>query len=473
LLDQGVAQIGRSGLGSADEILGRVMRECPRSAAPVAELAAVRFAQERWDDAEDLAARAVSIDQSNAFAWDVLGSARFVRDDAAGALSAWNRADKPTIDSVVIDGLSRTRYSLVAQFTGLAPNTMLTARAYRRAVRRLRELPDQLAVRVNYAPEADGFATVRVAVAERGARPYWISVGARAAIAREARATLPGWTGQGEVWTGTWRWWSNRPRVGLEFSAPRVGLLQGVSRASGSWERETYAIGVTSPTIETRVRGAFSIADWLAPDLRYQLSAGIDSWNGSRRTTSIGGGLERRFLGDRLALAANGEYFASLGAGPSFTTASLAARYRTSRRDVALVHTVHGGLDLAGTHAPLATWSGAGDGMARPHLLRAHPLLLDDVLSGPVFGRRLLYVSAESRRWLSGPELIRLGVAGFADVASAAHRLDGDDALTHVDAGIGIRLRLPGAGNGIVRADYARGLRDGRQRVSIGIVAED
>jgi outer membrane translocation and assembly module TamA len=69
--------------------------------------------------------------------------------------------------------------------------------------------------------------------------------------------------------------------------------------------------------------------------------------------------------------------------------------------------------------------------------------------------------------------LIRLGVAGFADVASAAHRLDGDDALTHVDAGIGIRLRLPGAGNGIVRADYARGLRDGRQRVSIGIVAED
>ena len=34
----------------------------------------------------------------------------------------------------------------------------------------------------------------------------------------------------------------------------------------------------------------------------------------------------------------------------------------------------------------------------------------------------------------------------------------------HLDLGAGVRLRLPGAGNGMVRADYAVGLRDGQQR---------
>jgi outer membrane translocation and assembly module TamA len=68
--------------------------------------------------------------------------------------------------------------------------------------------------------------------------------------------------------------------------------------------------------------------------------------------------------------------------------------------------------------------------------------------------------------------LVRLGIAGFADVAAASRRLQADDAVMHVDAGVGLRLRLPGTSNGLVRADYARGLRDGRQTVSVGIIAE-
>jgi hypothetical protein len=470
MLNQAVEEIGRTGLPSADNILSGVIRECPESAAPLAELAAIRFAQERWDDAEVLAERAVNIDESYAYAWDVLGSARFIRDDAAGALNAWNMAGKPTLDSVVIDGLSRTRYSLVAQFAGLTPNTTLTSRDYRLAERRLRELPDQLAVRVGYTPDADGFATVQVAVAERAARPYWLTVAARAAIGREVRATLPGWAGQGEVWNASWRWWSNRPRAGLDFMAPRVGLLRGVSKTSGSWERETYAVGGSLP-VETRLHGGFTTADWLAPDLRYEASFGIDSWNGSRRTASLGANLERRFLNDRLGVAASGHFFVPLSTGPGFSVGSVAAGYRTSRRDSGLVHTLDAALDVGSTNAPLALWSGAGEGMARPHLLRAHPLLVGAVVGGPVFGRRVLHLTVESRRWLAAPSLIRLGIAGFADVAGASRRLEAGD-IVHVDAGVGIRLRLPGAGNGLVRADYARGLRDGRQTISVGIIAE-
>jgi hypothetical protein len=379
-------------------------------------------------------------------------------------------AGKPTLDSVVIEGLSRTRYSLVAQFAGLTPNTTLTAHDYRLAERRLRELPDQLAVRVGYTPDADGFATVQVAVAERAARPYWLTVAARAAIGREVRATLPGWAGQGEIWNASWRWWSNRPRVGLDFMAPRVGVLRGVSKASGSWERETYTVGGGQP-VETRLHAGFTTADWLAPDLRYEVSVGVDSWNGSRRTASFGGSLERRFLNDRFAFAASGQYFAPLSTGPGFSIGSLAAGYRTSRRDYGLVHMIDAALDVDSSGAPLALWSGAGEGMARPHLLRAHPLLVGDVVSGPVFGRRVVHLTAESRRWLSAPTLIRLGIAGFADVAGASRRLQAGD-IMHVDAGVGIRVRLPGTGNGLVRADYARGLRDGNQTISVGILSE-
>jgi hypothetical protein len=210
----------------------------------------------------------------------------------------------------------------------------------------------------------------------------------------------------------------------------------------------------------------------MTPDLRYEISFGIDSWNGSRRTTSIGGGLDRRVLRDRLSLGAKGRYFAALTGGPSFSITSLTASYRTSRRDVGLVHRIDAGFDAASNQAPLATWSGAGDGMARSHLLRAHPLLVDDVVSGPVFGRRLAAVTVESQRWLSGPGWLRLAVAAFADVAAASHRFQGPGTAAHVDAGVGIRLRLPGAGNGLVRADFARGLRDGRQRISVGIVPD-
>jgi tetratricopeptide (TPR) repeat protein len=473
LLDQAVEEIGRSGLSAADTILARVIGECPRSAAPIAELAGIRFAQERWNDAEALAERAAALDQSYAYAWDVLGSARFVQDDAEGALDAWNEAGKPQIDSLVIDGLSRTRYALVAQFAGLEPNTLLTARAYRLAERRLRELPDQLAVRVGYTPEPDGYVTVRVALAERAARPQWLTVGAHAAIGREVRASLPGWSGQGEVWSGAWRWWPRRPRVALDFTAPDVGFLRGVSRVSGAWERQTYTggAGAGQPILETRSGGAFATADWLAPDFRYELAAGIDSWNDTRRTGSVRAALQRRFLGDRLALEASGEYFSPISEGPHFADASVGGAFRTSRRDAGLVHTIRGGFDTASTHAPLALWSGAGDGMARTHLLRAHPLLVDDIISGPAFGRSLLYVTAESTRWLAAPRLVRLGLAAFADAAEASRRLN-DGSMMHVDAGAGVRLRLPGAGRGMVRADYAIGLRDGNQRVSVGIVGD-
>jgi hypothetical protein len=471
LLDRAIERIEHDGLDGANELLTNVVEACPESAAAHAELAAVRFSLQRVHDAEALAEKAVQLDPSSTYAWDVLASSRFVEDDLDGALRAWNRAGKPQVDSVVIDGLARTRYSLVAEVAGLTPNTTLTATAFRLAERRLRELPLHSAVRVGYKPEADGFATVHVAVAERASKPQgsiaWIGTGVRALAARDVTVRVPGTTGMGEMWSGSWRWWSGRPRVAMELAAPRIGGLRGISRVAAFWEGQTYAGGAR----EERLHGSFATGDWFTSETRYEIETGIDSWDHSRRTISVGGLIDRRLLDDRLAIETRGRLFVPLTSHARFASGALAAAFRSSRRDSGFVQTVDAGFDVASTHAPLALWPGAGDGLARPALLRAHPLVVDEAIAGPVFGREVWHVTTESRRWLSQPLLIKLALAGFVDVATAARGIEGDTRRTHVDVGAGLRVRLP-AGGGMLRADYAHGVRDGRNRFSVGVIAD-
>jgi hypothetical protein len=125
-------------------------------------------------------------------------------------------------------------------------------------------------------------------------------------------------------------------------------------------------------------------------------------------------------------------------------------------------------VDTASLAAPLALWSGAGEGRARTGLLRAHPLLVDNVVAGPVFGRRVYSANLEAQRWFAGPTLVRYGLAAFIDAAAADHRVESAGGQSsQVDAGIGVRLRLPGR-EGTLRIDYARGLRDRADALTIG-----
>ena len=121
LLDDAVARIARSGLESAEAILEPVRAECPRSAGPLRELAGVRFAQKRWREAAALARQALDHDPGDAYAIDLLGSALFMQNDDVGALEAWNRIDKPRVDRVRIDGITRTRHQAIAAALGLEP----------------------------------------------------------------------------------------------------------------------------------------------------------------------------------------------------------------------------------------------------------------------------------------------------------------------------------------------------------------
>jgi hypothetical protein len=474
LLNDALDKIAAEGAGGADEVLETVSRKCPNENAPLRELAGIRFSQQRWGEAATLAERALDRNAQDTYAWDVLGSSRFILDDADGALRAWNHIDKPTIDSVQITGLTRTRYAFVTRIAALAPNTLLTARQLALADRRIHELPDRLAAAVGYRPGDDGFATVNVDFVERSRGPRspveWTAFGVQAAVEREISVAMPGNTGQGELWEASWRWWNGRPRIAARFSAPRAGRLGGIWRVDGFWEAQTYAVqsNVGSADVrEEQAHGAISLSNWLAPNLRFEASVGMDGWDrgaetaaATLRTVFMSGTIERRFVADRVTVAGAATSWSPLREGASFRAASIRATARSSAVPTPLVVVADIRAEFTSATAPLAVWSGAGDGRARPGLLRAHSLLDDGVIEGSVFGRRVQSATLELQRWFRRPQLSPIGIAVFADTAHASARLEAATGRPfQVDAGAGLRFRFPGSDH-TLRIDYAHGVRD-------------
>ncbi|MGE5245405.1 MAG: C39 family peptidase [Betaproteobacteria bacterium] len=436
----------------------------------LAYLAGVRFGERRWKDAGALAGQAVAANPDDAYAWDVLGSARFIQDDLAGALDAWNRLGKPRVDRVTIDGLSHTRFAAVANTLGLTPNALLTPDRLRRAERRLEELPDRSASRIEYEPHADGYATVDVALVQRPSLPHtpvqWGASAAQAAVTREVSGSVPGADGAGELWSASWRWWEGRPRVALSFATPHSGVLAGVWRVDASWEAQTYAPPGATLVRETRTHGALAMSDWLTPNLRYEITAGLDAWSTGPHAPFAGGRLERRWLSDRIAVSGGVTTWLPIG-DRAFHSVDGLASFRSSRATSGFRYLAAAGLQAATAAAPLALWSGAGAGPGRDPLLRAHPLVRHGIIAGSTFGRRLAYGTVEAQRWIDGSRPVRFGLAAFADGARATHGFDDAAGPFQMDVGGGLRLAVPGQ-QGSLRIDFAHGLRDGANAVTFG-----
>jgi hypothetical protein len=477
-LDRSLGEIRVQGLERADSLLDAVRVACPADSGPLRELSGVRFAQRRWQDAASLARDALALEPHDAYALDVLGSSLFILGDSIGALRAWNQIDKPRVNLVRIDGVRRTRHQTIAEALGLRPNMLLGAESFERARRRLSELPDQSTARLAVRPENDGFATVDVVVAERALMPRgaveWIGAGIHAGVNREIAVAVPGRGGQGDVWSARWSWWAQRPGVSVGFAAPRPRGLPGVWRVDGSWQEETYASDRSSSTSsfvrQSRTRGALTMSDWLTGGLRYEIGVGLDAWDGRQKTASIGGSIERRAFGDRLAVSADAAWWTPVTSGPAFDSAGAHLAARSSTESSGLVHQVVFGATRVSDAAPFAIWPGASDGHARASLLRAHPLLDDGVVDAggqSAFGRTLLNAGFESQRWLDRPSLVRVGIAGFVDAARASRRAVSGTESFQVDVGAGLRIKIPGS-PGVLRLDIAHGARDGANALTVG-----
>jgi predicted double-glycine peptidase len=455
---EGVAQAQRNDLDAAERVLAAAAYACP-GAAPMRELAGVRLLQRRWREVAELAARAVDIDPGDAHAWRLLATGRYLADDRGGALDAWNRAGEPRVDLVTASGLQRTAHRVVEGRLGLAPGAVLTPGGLERAARRLDELPAAFSTRVEYVARAGGRAEVRAHVAERPVVPSgrltWAAIGLRAAAAREVAIGVASLAGGGERVDLRWRFWPHRPAAGAALHVPvPAGLL--------SFEVAAEQQPFTDPEIPAarRAGARASLADWATSMLRWDVRGGIDRWT-DRGASAVAGG-EVRLARGRAAAAFSAD--AWTGSSP-FAASRVRARWRSSAAQQGFVLGANGGIEWIHGPAPLDMWPGAGTGHARPALLRAHPILDDGRLRADRLGRRLAHATAEGQYWFdAGP--LPLGAAIFVDAAQISRRREGGP-IRDVDAGVGLRLALPGR-SGVLRVDAARGLRDGRTAVSVG-----
>ena len=466
LISDGVFAARNNDLGIAERALTSAF-SCPGSAA-ARELAGVRLLQQRWSDVDVLATAAVGEDAGDTYAWKLLATARFIQDDALGALDAWNRATEPRLDAVRIDGLTRTRHRVVERLLNARTGEMLTSDAFVRAQRRLRELPSAVSTRLEYAPAPSGLAELRGAVVERSLLPTspftLVALAVSAAAAREVRVGLGSVTGGGEQILVDWRFWEGRRRLAAGIRAPAP--WGGVWGAEGYQERQSF----TSAAFAQAERAGAQVtqSQWATRRLRWSVAAGVDQWREIGTFGSVTGGLRLASGGDRLTVQAQTSNW--LGRN-GFTAGGAAVRVRSSIEPRGMVWLATGAIEMVSTRTPMDLWPAGDTGVARSTLLRAHPVLAGEGrMRVSRVGRAVENATVEGQRWwrIAGP--IHGAAAAFVDAARTSRRPTG--ALrSDVDAGIG--ARFIGAGiPGALRIDFARGINDGANVLSFVYVVE-
>lgn len=468
---RGVSAARRGDEARADSLLRRAARGCPRAPAPRRELAGLRVQQGRWDRAGRLAREALDRAPGDTLALRILASSRFVAGRERAALAAWNQLGEPALSGIRVYGLRRTRYRPLRRQLGMDAGTLLGPADLALARRRTGAVPAFASARVDLRPPEGGRAEVDVAVLERpllpAPGPGLAAAGTRALTERELRVRAASVTGDGELWTASWRWWERRPRVELRLAVPGAFDAPGVWRVRGSWERASFAAGPSTSDAEVREErrgGGIAVSRWVSPALRLEAGAGFERWNGIGGRARLSGEAELRGSDDRLAarLGLSGWF----GSDRAFGRSALAAAAR-GRLPGGLEVRTDASLEAVGAAAPRTIWPGAGTGHARRPLLRAHPLLQDGVIRGPAFGRQLARAGLEAR-WAPPTGLpLGLTVAAFLDAAAAADRGPGRPDRGLVDGGVGLRLGLPGVG-GELRVDAGWGLTDGESALSAG-----
>jgi hypothetical protein len=462
----GVAAARANDFAVAERELASAL-SCPGPAA-VRELAGVRLLQQRWSDVEALATLAVSRDPGDEYAWKLLGTARFIGDDPAGALAAWNRAGEPRLDIVRVDGLTRTRHRVVERLLNVSSGEVLTSGRLLRAQRRLAELPSASSTRLEYTPAASGRADLRGAVVERPPLPTsplsLAALGLSAAVQREIRVTIGSMTGGGEQPFAAWRFWPERRRVAAGIRAPAP--WGGVWAVEGFRERQ----GFTSAAIASITRGGVGVtqSNWATGRLRWMVGAGVDTWRGEGDFARVAGAVRFVSIDDRIETQGD---VARWMAGRGFASWGASVRVRTSRQPQGMVWQATASTAYVSDGTPADLWPAGDTGIARPTLLRAHPVVTGSGrLRVERIGRTLQSTSVEARRWwrVAGP--LRAAPAAFVDVARTSRGATGGS-RGDVDAGIGGRFSSAGI-PGILHINAAFGLKDDARVLSFLLVVE-
>jgi len=479
LVKEGV-QLAREGdLVSAENTLSIAHGLCPHAGVPLRELASIRFRQKRWNEAAQLAEKAIALEPEDAHAWRLLATNRFLNHDLSGALVAWNSIGEPLLDLIHVSGQARTRYTVFTEILDLRSGALLTSDSFRQAKRRLSFIPVVANSRIGYRLLPDGRANVDVFVQERPAfiEGTWdvLGVVTHVLLERELRLTFAGLSGAGEASTLSWRWWDERPRFLAVFEIPEAFGLPGILHIESFWERQAYrTLSHSTPKTfsqeviirEEHRRTAIHIRDWATADFFWDAALAFDSWQDRGNYLGIANFFETRFASDRLALRGVGELGIPLERDSYYLSGMIGASWRSNPESKKIRWLARLGFSAVNMTAPLGLWPIAGNGHTRGTLLRAHPMFESGVINNKVFGRKLAYGGIEIERWFSLFNFTQFSFGPFIDVARAWTPFTSELRMsTEVDIGSSSRLLLPGKENSL-RIDLARSLRGGEVMLS-------
>jgi hypothetical protein len=458
LIADGVARAQAGDLAAAEQRLTTALA-CGGAAA-LRELAGVRVIQGRWADVEALSAAATAADPVDAYGWRLLGTSRFVQDNRDGALAAWNRVSEPRLDLLRVAGLSRVRQRVVEELLDAEPGAVVTPSLLLLIERRLRDLPAATSTSVELRPTPGGLAELHAVINERPVLPADIwsfaSLGATAAARREVRVGTGSLTGGGEHVHFDWRFWPGRPRIaaGIDAPAPWGGVLS----VNGFRERERFA--EPGPADTTRAGGFGEWSSWMNAFVKLSLGAGIEDWEHLGLVGRSRANVQVLTRAGRIDIRGGGEAWSG---SASFSRADVNISAASSTARAGRVVLARAGAAVGSASFPHLLWFGGDTGLTRETLLRAHPIVEDGRLQIDQMGRQLWNASVETQQWWS-VGIVRTAAAAFVDAVRVGKRL-GDGARGDVDAGVGLRIALPGA-PGMFRADVATGLRRGGTRWS-------
>lgn len=465
-LDRAVDAAQERRLTEAVQLLEEAGRSCPEEPLVVREMAGVRFKQGMHSAAIRLAEEYLATTPQDEAGWQLLAASRYLAGDSQGALAAWNELGRPTVDLLRVDGIRKIRYREIADAASLAPGTLLTPSRLALSRRRVSSLPALRRGVVDYQPVPGGIAEVRVAIVERPVvDPVWrlLVAGAIGAVAqREMGLEVASPTGAGELWTGSWRWASIRPRAALRVDLPGHLLFPGVIGVESTWEQFS-----TTGVEETRRTGFVGFDGWLTAGIRPSGGLRVERWSGQRDYLAVSVGAELRARGDRLALSVTTERALPISAHRSFTRGSARATWATGTGLRRAAWSTRAGIDWASRNAPRGTWPVAGGGVSWAVPLRAHSLEGGSLVAG----RGIFHAGLAGDHPIARVGPLAVAAGAFLDAARVvAPTLDRGPNSWFLDGGVGLRMGIADGQSGVIRLDLATGLTDGRRSaLTIGI----
>ena len=472
-LDQALDATMENRLNEAATLLATAAGACPGEPLILRELAGVRFKQGRPAEVVPLITRYLALVPGDAHGWQLLATSRYLAGDRDGALQAWNRIGRPTVDLVRIDGTRNIRFQQIANAASVPAGTLLTASRLSLARRRVADIPAVRQSAVEYQPAAGGVVEIRAAVVERRVvENPWLLLASnliRAVARSEVGLDVASPTGAGELWMATWSWEAARSRAALRVDLPADLGFPGVISIESARDGFRMAPGAVAIGAlgETRRSAIVRFGGWLTPGVRPSAAVRLEQWSGRRSYLALAGSAELRAAGNRFGLSATGERAIALAAHPSYTRSGVRAMWTSS---VSLNQTAwfaRLGFDWASAAAPLGTWPVAGGNVAWAVPLRA------DGLSGPLAGRSTgrgivhAGLGGDHPFYQLGPVTVAAGV--FLDGARISAAADGSvNDRVYLDGGAGLRFGIGDGQLGVLRIDLARGLLDRRSALTFG-----